>query len=148
MPSQGEARVRETHALPRWVSIAFFLLCLALIRQFVHLSDSLHRVALANHWRAAWVGLDTGEAAAFLLTAWFLFRGSARVAITASMAAAIMWVDAWFDVLTSFHHQIATATNLAVFLEIPLGAFCLFVALRTVRALCLIAGAGSDKDQM
>ena len=135
-----EARERPAHALPRWVALAFFVICLALVPQIVHLSGSLARVALANHWRAVWVGLDIGEAITFLLTAWLLFLGSPYVAMTASMAAAIVWVDAWFDVLTSFgRHQILNATNLAVFVEVPLGVFCLFVASREVRALCSVA---------
>ena len=106
------------------------------------------RAALPTHWRAAWVGLDTAEAIVFLLTAWFFFRGSVRVAITASMAAAIMWVDAWFNVLTSVaRYKIATAANLAVFVEIPLGVFCLYVPLRTMRALRFVSDPGPDRDQ-
>jgi hypothetical protein len=74
----------------------------------------------------------------FLLTAWFLFRGSILVTITASMAAAMLWLDAWFDVLTSFAGaDIDAATNLAASLEVPLGVFCLCVALRPLLALRL-----------
>ena len=58
-----------------------------------------------------------------------------------------MWVDAWFDVLASCgHHHIATATNSAVFIEIPLGSVCLYVALRTVLAVCLVRSPGLDQD--
>ena len=54
-------------------------------------------------------------------------------AVTASMAAAMLWLDAWFDVLTSVRQtDIDTATYLAVFVEVPLGFFCLYVALRAL----------------
>jgi hypothetical protein len=123
-------------SLPRWVGLIFFAVCLGLIPQIIYLSSSLNEVALANHWRIAWVGLDIAEAVVFLLTAWFLIRGSILVTVTASMAAAMLWLDAWFDVLTSFRGaDIDAATNLAVFLELPLGIFCLYVALRPLLTL-------------
>jgi DMSO reductase anchor subunit len=134
-------RVWAKRSLPRWVGLIFFAVCLGLIPQIIYLSSSLNEVNLANHWRTVWVGLDIAEAVVFLLTAWFLFRGSILVTITASMAAVMLWLDAWFDVLTSFTRaDIDAATNLAVFLEVPLGVFCLYVALRPLLALRLPRG--------
>ena len=136
----GAAREHKTECvpakppLPSWVALVFLLICLGLIPQIVNLSSSLQETALANHWRTVWVGLDIAEALVFLLTAWFLFRRSALVAVTASIAAAMLWLDAWFDVLTSFKPaDIDAATSLAVFVEVPLGLFCLYVALRSLR---------------
>lgn len=122
--------------LPRWMALIFFAICLGLIPQILHLSSSLSVVKVANHWRMVWVGLDIAEAAVFLLTAWFLIRGSILVAVTASMAATMLWLDAWFDVLTSVRQaDIDAATNLAVFAEVPIGLFCIYVALRPLLAL-------------
>lgn len=127
---------RPISPLPRWVAVVFLAICLGIIPQIVNLSSSLAEVALANHWRTVWIGLDVAESLAFLLTAWFLFRRSALVAVTASVAATLLWLDAWFDVMTSFgDEKLATATNLAVFVEVPLGFFCFFVALRTIGLL-------------
>jgi len=127
-PNAGGSRAR--HPLPRWVALIFLATCLGLIPQIVNLSSSLHQVETANNWRTVWVGLDIAESAVFLLTAWFLFRRSILVTITASMAAAMLWLDAWFDILTAFRRSdIDAATNLAVFVEVPLGIFCLYVAL-------------------
>ena len=131
---EGAAKsVRAKHPLPRWVALIFFAVCLGLIPQIVGLSSSLNQVALANHWRAVWVGLDIAEAVVFLLTAWLLFRQSNLVSVTASMAATILWLDAWLDVLTSSGQaNVDMATYLAVLVEVPLGFFCLYVALRSL----------------
>ena len=127
---------RPISPLPRWVAIVFLAICLGLIPQVVGLSSSLTPIAIANHWRAVWVGLDITEALAFLLTSWFIYLKSSLVTITASVTGTLLWLDAWFDVLTSFgSRSLATATNLAVFAEIPLGLFCFFVALRTLGML-------------
>lgn len=129
----GSERAPLSPPLPGWVALVFYVLCLGLIPQTVHLSSSLKEIALAQHSRTVWVGLDIAEAVVFLLTAWFLFRRSILVAVTASMAAAMLWLDAWFDVLTSVRQtDIDTATYLAVFVEVPLGFFCLYVALRAL----------------
>lgn len=127
-PDAGGSSAR--HPLPKWVALIFLGTCLGLIPQIVSLSSSLHQAQMANNWRTVWVGLDIAESAVFLLTAWFLFRRSILVTITASMAAAMLWLDAWFDILTAFRRSdIDAATNLAVFIEVPLGIFCLYVAL-------------------
>jgi hypothetical protein len=137
-------RHRPISPLPRWVAVVFLAVCLGLIPQIVNLNSTLTQTAMANHWRAVWVGLDIAEALAFLLNAWLLYLRSALVVITASVAATLLWLDAWFDVLTSLHRQdLDAATNLAIFAEIPLGFFCFFVALRT---LGLLRRRGSERD--
>jgi hypothetical protein len=50
------------------------------------------------NWSLAWVGLDLAEAVAALLTAVLLTRGSPRAALPAVAGAALLLVDAWFDV--------------------------------------------------
>jgi ABC-type proline/glycine betaine transport system permease subunit len=121
---------------PRWVALIFLAVCVGLIPQIISLSSALSEVQLANHWRTAWVGLDVAEALIFLLTGWFIYRGSRLVSITASIAFAMLWLDAWFDVMTSVSpSEIATSRTLAVFVELPLGIFCLLVALRPLNVL-------------
>jgi hypothetical protein len=122
--------------LPRWAAVIFLAACLGIVPQIISLSSTLNEVQMANHWRTAWVGLDIAESVVFLLTAWFLFRGSRMVTVTASIAFAMLWMDAWFDVLTSTGvSEIATSRTLAVFIELPLGIFCLLVALRPLNVL-------------
>jgi hypothetical protein len=119
--------------LPRWVALIFLAGCLALIPQILGLSSTLREVQMVNHWRTTWVGLDIAESLVFLLTGWFLYRRSRLVAVTASIAFAMLWLDAWFDVMTSIAaDDIATSRTLALFLELPLGLFCLWIALRSL----------------
>ena len=127
---------RPISPLPPWVGIIFFAVCVGLVPQIVTLSSTLREVAIAAHWRIVWVGLDIAEALAFLLTAWFLLWKSALVIITASVAGTLLLLDAWFDVLTSFRRaNLVAATNLAVFVEVPLAILCFAVALRTIGLL-------------
>ena len=127
---------RPISPLPRWVAIVFLAVCVGIIPQIVNLSSSLSEIAIANHWRTVWIGLDVAESLTFLLTAWLLYRRSALVVVTSSVAATLLWLDAWFDVLTSYGDEnLASAANLAVFAEVPLGLFCFFVALRTIGLL-------------
>jgi hypothetical protein len=122
--------------LPRWLALIFLAGCIGIIPQIVGLTSALSEVALANHWRLTWVGLDVAEAIVFLLTAWFLYRRSPLISVTASIAFAMLWLDAWFDVMTAIDAEdIALARTLAVFAELPLGLFCLYVALRPLNVL-------------
>lgn len=107
--------------------------------------SSLPTVAAADHWRAAWVGLDCAEAVVLLLTGWLLYAGSRAAAVTAGMACALLWMDAWFDVLTSRGEDLHVALLLAIVVEVPLGILCLFVAVRQVRREGW-TGRPADKD--
>src|SRR5579872_6693152 len=64
----------------------------------VVLGVTLPATAPAQHWPAAWVGLDAGEALAALATAVLLAREDARAALTAAAGGALLLTDAWFDV--------------------------------------------------
>jgi hypothetical protein len=127
--------------MPKWVAVAFFVGCAIFVPQIIHLTNTLPRRAIANHWRAAWVVLDIGEAIAIALTGWFLVRRSAAVIVSGSMAAALLWTDAWFDVATSVGRgNITTAIVLAVLVELPLSGLCLFAAVRHLRIVRLADG--------
>lgn len=123
-------------SMPRWVAFVFFAGCLGIIPQIITLNSTLAQTAMAHHWRMTWVGLDVAEALAFLVTAVLLFCRSALVVITASVAAAMLWLDAWFDVLTSpAGKKLVIAARLALSVELPLGLFCLLVAVKALGLL-------------
>jgi hypothetical protein len=65
------------------------------------LGATLPASAHVPNWSLAWVGLDLAEAAAALLTALLLTRGSSRAALPATAGAALLLVDAWFAVSLS-----------------------------------------------
>ena len=143
--SAGSSTVRERPAkvLPTWVAVAFFVGCAVFVPQIIHLTNTLPHLAIANHWRGAWVVLDSGEAITMALTGWFLIRRSAAVIVTGSMTTALLWMDAWFDVITSVGRaNVITALLLAVFVELPLSGVCLYVVVRHLRAVRLATDDG------
>jgi hypothetical protein len=101
----------------------------------VVLGVTLPATAQAQHWPAAWVGLDAGEAIAALATAVLLARADARAALTAAAGGALLLTDAWFDVCTSGPGaDRAVALAEAAFVELPLAGAAFWLAVRlTVR---------------
>ncbi|MFD9892958.1 hypothetical protein ACFWY9_26740 [Amycolatopsis sp. NPDC059027] len=83
----------------------------------------------AQHWRVAWVGLDLLEALGLLATAWLVRRGDHRAPLASIGTAVLLFVDAWFDVLTA-GSDVVVSLIMALALELPLAAVCVFVALR------------------
>ena len=75
------------------------------------------------------MGLDGAEAVAALATAILLTRASPRASLTAAAGAALLLVDAWFDVCTSspgLGQALAVAE--AVFVELPLAGAAIWLA--------------------
>jgi len=97
----------------------------------VVLGVTLPATAEVQHWPAAWVGLDAGEAIAALATAVLLARGDARAGLTAAAGGALLLTDAWFDVCTSaagFDHAVALTE--ATLVELPLACAAFWLAIR------------------
>jgi hypothetical protein len=85
----------------------------------------------AQHWRAAWVGFDAAEALGLLTSAWLLRRGDPRAPFAAIGTATLLLADAWFDVMTA-GDDVVFSVLLAVGLELPLAAFCVRAAVRSL----------------
>lgn len=117
---------RHRRALLVSAAVAGFLIpwCLLLAR-------TLPAVATVPHWSAAWVGLDGGEAVAALLTVLLILRHDPRSALTATVGAALLLADAWFDICTSGGGiDQAIAILEAGMVEIPLAVAGLWFAAR------------------
>jgi hypothetical protein len=100
----------------------------------VVLGVTLPATAQAQHWPAAWVGLDAGEAIAALATAVLLARGDARAGLTAAAGGALLLTDAWFDVCTSAAgFDQAVALTEAILVELPLAGAAFWLAVRLTR---------------
>jgi hypothetical protein len=101
----------------------------------VVLGATLPATAQAQHWPAAWVGLDAGEAIAALATAVLLARADARAALTAAAGGALLLTDAWFDVCTSGPGAgRALALAEAAVVELPLAGAAFWLAARLTRS--------------
>ncbi|MFK0048712.1 LPXTG cell wall anchor domain-containing protein [Streptomyces sp. NPDC090741] len=103
----------------------------ALLPWMVVLAKTLPQTAEVANWSTAWIGLDALLAAGLSGTGLLLRRHDPRAAPLAAATAALLLMDAWFDVTTSAPGGArATALALAVCAELPLAAVCAAVATR------------------
>ncbi len=101
----------------------------------VYLALYLPHHYVAIHWKAAWVGLDVGQVAALLLSAWAAWRRRAVLALFTSSAGTMLLIDAWFDLTTARRGDQLQSLLFAVFLEIPSALALYWVTHRTIRAI-------------
>ena len=103
---------------------------IALLPWTVYLSVTLPSRHESAHWDIVWPGFDIGIGLAITATIVALVRSSDYVPIVASIAGTLLLCDAWFDTLTSQPgSELAWATVEALVAELPLAAFCFWVAL-------------------
>ncbi|MFE4859939.1 hypothetical protein [Streptomyces sp. NPDC056670] len=104
---------------------------LALVPWMVVLARTLPRTTEVSNWSTAWVGLDALLAVGLTGTGVLLRRNDPRAAQVAAATAAVLLVDAWFDVTTAAPGaELATALTLALTAELPMAVTCAVVALR------------------
>ncbi len=130
MAHDRKSDVTTIMTVPWWVAPAFSVLALGTVPWVIFLAVTLPRHATFAHYRGVWVGFDIGLVAVLALTARLAWRASPHVALAATAAATMLLVDAWFDVLTTpRQHGLVMSIALAVLVEIPLAAICLWIAL-------------------
>jgi hypothetical protein len=121
---------------PRWVVPLFGLGALVLVpwvALLVLVLPSAHRAA---HWDVAWAGFDVALALLLLAVAAAAWRRSPWFEGAATAAATLLFVDAWFDVLTSSTQaELVVALVEAAFVEVPLAIICLLLARDAERRL-------------
>ncbi len=128
----------ETAGWPeaRWVVPLFGLAAMLLVPWvvlLVYLLPSAHRSA---HWDIAWSGFDVVLALLLSAVAVAAWRGSLWLEGAATAAATLLFVDAWFDVLTSSTRvELLVAICEAVLVELPLAFLCLLLARDAKRRL-------------
>jgi len=122
----------------RWVVPLFGLAALLLLPWIVLLVFALPSTQQAAHWDIAWAGFDIALALLLFTVAAAACRRSPWLEGAATAAATLLFVDAWFDVLTS-----STRTELwisileAAFVELPLAILCLLLARAAERRVAL-----------
>jgi hypothetical protein len=122
-------RATRVRPAPRWVAPVFGVLALLTIPWIGYLAVTLPRQAVTAHYRGAWVGFDVGLVAALVLTAVQAYRGHRRVGLAATATATLLVVDAWFDVTTTpAGIDLVVSIVLALLVELPLAAVCLWIA--------------------
>lgn len=139
VPATVIATRREPPAVPERVRSSLPMIIAATVAAVLApwclvLAYTLPATTLAAHWSLAWVGLDGAEATAAALTCWLIRCGSAYAALTSAMGAALLLVDAWFDVCTSTTGAARLlAAAEAALLEVPLACAALWFAAVTMR---------------
>jgi len=116
----------------RLALIALMVICVILAIWIVVLAFTLPRHFDAHRWRAVWVQFDILLLAAFLATAWALWRERQIVIICLTIVGTMLCCDAWFDVGTALKtssEPLSLAS--AIFAELPL-AFLAFAAARAI----------------
>lgn len=136
----------------RWAGPAFALFSVIMLPWTAYLAWSLPSRQVSPDYDIAWAGFDVMLMAALAGTAYFAFRRSRYLAVTASGTAAFLLVDAWFDVVTSPGAQRLVAIVLAVAVELPLAAVCGWLSLHTQqlerrRVLLLLRRGGSRRGR-
>jgi hypothetical protein len=119
-----------------WVAPVFAVAALVLVPWIVFLVRSLPSTHAAAHWDIAWAGFDVALALLLFAVAVAAWRRSPWLEGAATAAAALLLVDAWFDILTSSTHvELAVAIGEAVLVELPLALLCLLLARDAERVL-------------
>lgn len=118
----------------RRLGLAFGAAGLVMVPWAFYLGRSLPASATDPHWALAWVGLDSCEALALFTTGLLLQRADNRCALTATATAALLLIDAWFDITSATPgSEMAAAIAMAVCAEIPIALACAALALRLIR---------------
>jgi hypothetical protein len=131
-PYLTDAKLRRERGLALLVAAAC---CIILAGWIVVLAATLPHRFDAHHWRAVWVNFDGFLLAAFLATAWAIWRERQVLILLLVAIGTMLCCDAWFDVGTSLATSglwISLVT--AVFAELPLALLAFAGAWRLLRA--------------
>lgn len=132
-PEPENAVLADGARVVRWTGPAFALFSLILLPWTIYLAGSLPARQTSANYDAAWVGFDVLLMLSLASTAYFALRRSRYLATAASAAAALLVVDAWFDVLTTAAGQRIESIGLAALVELPLAAVCLWLSWHTLQ---------------
>ena len=131
LPGAGD----DSGVVPSWVAPVFLVIAGCLLPWVVVLFLTLPENYTAARWRLAWGGFDVGLALSLSATAILILRRSVLTQTAAAVTAALLVCDAWFDVLTSRGSAVWVALLLAIFIELPLAVFCVWIARSVERVL-------------
>jgi hypothetical protein len=128
-----------------WVSIVLIGLAAVMVPWTLWLSLVLPARHTSHDWDSTWVGFDLVLLTALGLTAAGYRRRWRILPIVASAAGVLLFADAWFDVTLSGAD--GASLFLAVAAEIPIGAFCLWLAWHGMQELLAEATSRGDRRE-
>ena len=127
-----------------WIGVLFAAAALVLVPWVVFLVRALPSHHRSAHWDVAWGGFDIALALLLVGVAVAAWRRSPWLEGTATAAAALLFVDAWFDVLTASRSELVIAIVEAAVVELPIAVFCLLLARSVERRLAAAELAAED----
>lgn len=130
----GDIPASPSLALPRWLAPLVVCCVLALVPWIGYLARTLPRRAAADNYDLAWISFDVGMAVVLAALAICAVRRLTATGPIAAVAATLLCVDAWFDVVTTDDRgAFAVSVLMAVFAELPLALVCAWVAINAER---------------
>jgi hypothetical protein len=130
-PEPENAVLVDNARVVRWAGPAFALFSLILLPWTVYLAYSLPSRQVSADYDVAWAGFDVMLLVALASTGYFALRRSRYLATAAAATAALLLVDAWFDVMTTLPGQRLAPVAEAVLVELPLASVCVWLSLHT-----------------
>ncbi|MGA8248771.1 MAG: hypothetical protein WB797_17825 [Nocardioides sp.] len=127
---------------------AFFAVAALLVPWTLYLAVTLPRHYPAHRYWLGWVGFDLALVAILVVTGVSMMRGRPAVSRYAAVAATMLVVDAWFDVVNSASStDLLVAASTAVLFELPLAYLCWRLARGDSRPVEeSSAGSGTGRD--
>ena len=117
--------------------------CVFLAGWIVVLAATLPHRFDAHHWRTVWVNFDVFLLAAFLATAWAIWRERQVLILLLVGLGTMLCCDAWFDVGTSLAtNGVWISLGSALLAELPL-AFLAFAGARRLLRATVEVGLGA-----
>jgi hypothetical protein len=89
---------------------------------------------VSSHWDVAWVGFDVALTALIAATGIALWKRPQLAPFTATAAATLLLMDAWFDIFTARNGtELDWAILAAALGELPLAVLCFWLVHRWAR---------------
>src|SRR4051794_4379693 len=121
--------IAPRRAVGRWIMPVYALFAVAIVPWIVWLAWTLPERSVSAHYRLAWVGFDRLLCGGLGRAGYLAWRRSPFLVNVASATAALLVVDAWFDVTTSpGGHDLMVSALLALLVELPLAVMSLALA--------------------
>jgi hypothetical protein len=120
--------------LPRWLAPLATFCVIGIIPWIVFLALTLPGNQRTDDYDVAWVGFDSAMCLVLAALAFCAVQRKPATELVAAVAATMLVVDAWFDIVTTrAGNQLMFAVLSAVFAELPLAIICAWVAVNAER---------------
>jgi len=129
----GVIPMRQSVHVPRWVGYLAVSAIIGMTPWVIYLGFTLPAKVASHHYDVAWLGFDSALLLVLGILGYNALRRRPATAAVAAVAAAMLVIDAWFDLTTSTGPDFALALLLACVGEIPLAIICAWAAYHAER---------------